>query len=84
MIGEVLLDATLTQFEPLDDPTAILALHVDDFAFVAGVNGAPSATIPLPKGSLYVSGCPPLTSPANRLRVSTARQWVRGVRRCNR
>jgi hypothetical protein len=61
VMGEVLLDATLTQFEPLDDPTAILALHVDDFAFVTGVDGAPSATIPLPKGSLYASGCPPLT-----------------------
>ncbi len=57
VIGEVVLDATITQFEPLDDPGAILALHVDDFAYVTGVDGAASATVQVPKGSLYHSAC---------------------------
>lgn len=57
VLGEIILDATLTQFEPLDDPSAILALHVDDFAFVTGVDGAQSLTVQVPKGVKYRSGC---------------------------
>jgi len=30
VIGEIVLDATLTQFEPDDDPNAIISLHVGD------------------------------------------------------
>lgn len=58
VIGEIILDATLTQFEPDDDPNAIISLHVDDFAFISGVDGAPNTTISLDASSLYTSACP--------------------------
>jgi hypothetical protein len=60
VIGEVVLDATLTQFEPLDDFTSMLALHVDDFAYMPGVDGANALTLTPPAGVLYRTGCPPL------------------------
>jgi hypothetical protein len=60
VLGEVILDATITQFEPLDDPTAILALHVDSFSFVSGVDGAVSRSIPVAAGIRYRTACPPI------------------------
>jgi hypothetical protein len=60
VLGEVILDATLTQFEPPDDPTAILMLHVDNFAFVSGIDGAPSRAVSLASGVRYRTACPPI------------------------
>jgi len=60
VIGELLLDATLTQFEPLGDATSILALHIDNFAYMPGVDGANALTLTPPAGVLYRTGCPPL------------------------
>jgi hypothetical protein len=60
VLGEVVLDATLTQFEPLDDPTAVQALHIDDFAFVSGLDGAPGRSITLPRGIKYSTACQPI------------------------
>jgi hypothetical protein len=60
VLGEVVLDATLTQFEPLDDPAAILMLHIDSFAFVSGIDGAPSRSVPLESGIRYRTACPPI------------------------
>jgi hypothetical protein len=61
VIGEVVLDATLTQYEPLTDFTSILALHVDNFVYMPGVDGAPALTLTaVPQGVLYRTGCPPL------------------------
>ena len=61
VLGEVILDATLTQFEPLDDPAAILALHVDSFAFVSGIDGAAGRSIALTAGIRYRTSCPPIS-----------------------
>jgi hypothetical protein len=61
VIGEILLDATLTQYEPLDDPTSVLAMHIDNFAFVTGVDQAPANRPSLPRGAVYGTGCPVLT-----------------------
>ena len=58
VLGEIILDATLTQFEPSDDPTAILMLHVDNFAYVSGIDGAASRTVSLASGILYRTACP--------------------------
>jgi hypothetical protein len=38
VIGEVLLDATLTQFEPDLDPAGVISMHVDSTAFFSGVD----------------------------------------------
>jgi hypothetical protein len=57
VLGELLLDATLTQFEPLSDPASVLALHVDNFAFLTGVDQAPATRPSLPVGTVYESGC---------------------------
>jgi hypothetical protein len=61
VIGEVILDATITQFEPLEDPTAILALHVDSFAFVSGIDGAASRSVSVTAGVAYRTVCPPIS-----------------------
>ena len=73
VLGEVILDATLTQFEPLSDPASVMALHVDNFAFITGVDQAPAVRPSLPVGVIYGSGCPVLPpglttsgQPANR------------------
>ena len=58
VLGEVILDATLTQFEPLQDPASVMALHVDNFAFITGVDQAASTRPSLPVGFTYTSGCP--------------------------
>jgi hypothetical protein len=60
VLGEVILDATLTQFEPLQDPASVMALHVDNFAFITGVDQAPSIRPSLPVGITYETGCPVL------------------------
>jgi hypothetical protein len=57
VLGEVILDATLTQFEPLSDPTSVMALHVDNFAYVTGVDQTPSTRLSLPVGATYATGC---------------------------
>lgn len=60
VIGEIVLDATITQFEPLDDPSAILAMHIDTFAFISGVDHAPASSLDIPPGHVYKSACPAL------------------------
>ena len=60
VLGELILDATLTQFEPLDDPTAVLALHIDELAFISGIDGADNIVVDVPPGLRYRTGCPPL------------------------
>jgi hypothetical protein len=63
--GEVLLDATLTQFEPMDDLNGLLALHMDETVVVPGVDQAPTQLMDLPSGLRYQTGCPAF--PLNRL-----------------
>jgi hypothetical protein len=60
VIGEIVLDATITQFEPLDEPSAILAMHIDTFAFISGVDHAPASSLDIPPGHVYKSACPAL------------------------
>jgi len=62
VLGEFILDATSTQFEPSTDPAAILAFHLDETAFITGVDGAENTLITVPKGVRYRTGCPPLLS----------------------
>jgi hypothetical protein len=64
VVGEVLLDATVTQFEPNDDPCGVLAIHVDEFALITGVDQAKHRTIDVEADQSYISGCP--TFPHNR------------------
>jgi hypothetical protein len=56
VLGEIVIDATLTQFEPL---AAVMALHVDGFAFVTGVDQSPAVQQNLPTMQVYRTGCPP-------------------------
>jgi hypothetical protein len=65
VIGEVLLDATLTQFEPKSD-ASLMALHVDNFAQISGVDQGPDRRASLPRGEAYGTGCPPLAAALDR------------------
>jgi hypothetical protein len=60
VLGEVVLDATLTQFEPLDDPASALLFHVDDVALLTGVDQSPALRLSLPRGVIYRTGSPVL------------------------
>lgn len=60
VLGEVLLDATLTQFEPRTDPASLMALHIDNVAQISGVDQGPDSRPSLPRGAVYWSGCPAL------------------------
>jgi hypothetical protein len=60
VLGEVVLDATLTQFEPLNDPASVLLFHVDDVALLTGVDQAPALRLSLPRGVIYRTGSPVL------------------------
>jgi hypothetical protein len=71
VIGEVVLDATLTQFEPLSDPATVMCLHVDNFAFITGVDQAPALRPSLPSGVIYRSGCPVLQEAIERTEATT-------------
>lgn len=64
VLGEILLDATLTQFEPQSDPSAITAFHLDSVGWISGIDGAEHTLLSLPKGLRYRTGCPPLASAA--------------------
>jgi hypothetical protein len=63
VIGEIILDSTLTQFEPLGDTNATLAVHVGAWAFIPGVDQSPSSQLDLPDPAPYRSACPLLTNP---------------------
>lgn len=58
VLGEIVLDATLTQFEPKDDPTSVMLFHVDDVALLTGVDQAPALRLSLPRGTIYRTGSP--------------------------
>lgn len=60
VFGEVILDATLTQFEPPDNQKAVLMLHIGDFNIVSGIDGADDRTVPLADGIRYWTACPPI------------------------
>jgi len=60
VLGEVVLDATLTQFEPLSDPASVMLFHVDDVAHLTGVDQAPALRLSLPRGVIYATGSPVL------------------------
>lgn len=64
VIGEIILDATLTQHEPVSDPHAALAIHVDSIAFIPGVDQSELREVTVEPGLYYSSGCP--TFPGNR------------------
>jgi hypothetical protein len=57
VFGEVILDATLTQFERRDDPAGVIAMHVDSFAFFSGVDRADVNRVLLDEGLAYSTGC---------------------------
>lgn len=60
VVGEILLDATLTQFEPQGDPSAIAAFHVDSIAWISGVDGDEHTALAVSAGVRYRTGCPSL------------------------
>lgn len=60
VIGEILLDATLTQFEPQGDPSAIAAFHIDSVGWISGVDGDVHTALEVPAGVRYRTGCPSL------------------------
>ncbi|GAA5201718.1 hypothetical protein GCM10023346_46730 [Arthrobacter gyeryongensis] len=62
VLGEILLDATLTQYEPQTDPAAVTAFHLDSVGWISGIDGADHALLSLPNGVRYRTGCPPLAS----------------------
>lgn len=60
MLGEVILDSTMTQYAPLSDP-GVVALHADGFAYLSGIDYG-GVTLPdIPAGIVYSSGCPNLS-----------------------
>ncbi len=63
VIGEVILDATLTQFEPDLDPAGVISMHVDSFAFFSGVDRADIQVLRVPPGQAYATGCNALHQP---------------------
>lgn len=65
VIGEIILDSTLTQFEPLGDPNATLAVHIGAWAFIPGVDQSPASQLNLPNPTPYVSACPLLPAPGS-------------------
>lgn len=60
VIGEILLDATLTQFEPQGDPSAIAAFHIDSIGWISGVDGDAHTSLEISAGIKYRTGCPSL------------------------
>jgi hypothetical protein len=59
VLGEVILDSTMTQHAPLSDP-GVVALHADRFAYLPGIDHG-GVTLPdVPAGIAYSSGCPNL------------------------
>ncbi|HWC35481.1 MAG TPA: hypothetical protein VG650_11730 [Mycobacteriales bacterium] len=58
VLGEIILDSTLTQFEPLSDPNCALAVHIGTFAFIPGIDQSPHRQLNLPHMSAYLSACP--------------------------
>lgn len=61
VLGEVVLDATLTQFEPVADPAAVAAFHIDSFGWISGVDGGSHTILQVPNGVRYSTGCTSLT-----------------------
>ncbi|HVU62140.1 MAG TPA: hypothetical protein VHD58_10890 [Mycobacteriales bacterium] len=57
VLGEVILDSTLTQFEPLSDPNCTLAVHIGTFAFIPGIDHSPHSQLDLPDMGPYASAC---------------------------
>lgn len=62
VIGEILLDATLTQFEPQSDPSAIAAFHIDTVGWISGIDGDEHTTLSVSAGVRYRTGCSTLRS----------------------
>lgn len=60
VIGEILLDATLTQFEPQGDPSAIAAFHIDSVGWISGVDGDEHTMLAITPGVRYRTGRPSL------------------------
>jgi hypothetical protein len=60
VLGEVVLDATLTQFEPLNDPASVLAMHIDNFTYLSGVDESAASQPSVAPGQAYRSACPAL------------------------
>jgi hypothetical protein len=60
VLGEILLDSTLTQFEPLSDATCSLAMHVGSFAFIPGIDQSPDYVVQSVDTGAYDSGRPTL------------------------
>lgn len=60
VFGEIVLDATVSQHGPPDDPERILAAHVDTFAYIAGVDQATSRQLRLSPQEPYETACPAL------------------------
>ncbi len=58
VLGEIVLDSTLTQFEPLSDPNCALALHVGSFAFIPGIDQSANRQLHMSGPQPYLSGCP--------------------------
>ena len=53
--GRSFLTATVTQFEPLENPIPPLAMHVDNFTYFSGVDGSAANQPSVPPGQAYRS-----------------------------
>ena len=70
VIGEVILDSTLTQFEPLSDANCSLAMHVGAFAHIPGIDHSDGHTWHDVDTDAYGSGRPvsrPITAGEGRI-----------------
>lgn len=56
VLGEVILDSTLTQFEPLSDVNCSLAMHVGSFAFIPGIDQSPDHVMHAIPMAAYATG----------------------------
>ena len=58
ILGEVILDST--HDASLKEPTGVVALHADGFAYLPGVDHGGMTLPKIPSGIAYQSGCPNL------------------------